>query len=336
MNVHLDKVTQKKKKFMQESNENTAIELLREMRLIHGRAILDAEAYIKTLGNKGIDNVTDDELLQLSANESLLKIIQIFIDRCVNKAYKQKRGIDTSLATTDVDDKSLESTTKKQKKSDSKETAAVNSAEKKNTSATKSVSETAQNNNVVARITRNGTGTDELSLTNIQTETDFGANRANASDLFSEGPQNTYSAVNTSDYVRNLGTTEAQQLVSEHGKESATAQTGGGKEKDVTKPTVVYYSMEGATRDEGCKHCWDFKPVWEKFEKQAPNKFSNLQVLKFDVLRAKDGVKEAARIGVTGFPTVLLYYNGKTYNIPTQQSVEGINKSIESIITKSK
>ena len=77
MNVHTNKVTSLKNQFVDQykSNEANTIQLLREMRIIHGCAIYDDVMDKQRLMNKSIHDVTDDEWIKLSTNASLLHCI---------------------------------------------------------------------------------------------------------------------------------------------------------------------------------------------------------------------------------------------------------------------
>jgi thiol-disulfide isomerase/thioredoxin len=78
--------------------------------------------------------------------------------------------------------------------------------------------------------------------------------------------------------------------------------------KDVTEKFknndayIEYYSMSR------CGHCNAFNPEWEKFAKGQSN------VIKYVIDKDVEARKKSEELGITGFPTVLVFKDGKKHS----------------------
>jgi thioredoxin 1 len=114
------------------------------------------------------------------------------------------------------------------------------------------------------------------------------------------------------DEINNLETTEANNLVEEYDKGLKGIKASM---YDVKKPTLVRFWANW------CGYSTQSKPAWDEFEKSSS--IPGLQIVDLDV--GNDPIKQnlAKKINVTGFPTILLFKDGKIYNCK-ERSVDGI------------
>ena len=99
----------------------------------------------------------------------------------------------------------------------------------------------------------------------------------------------------------------------------------GGNDNDIHKPTIVNYWSNT------CMPSIKFRPEWEKFKESARVNLPNLQVE--DVETSTNEARQVAKnAGITQYPTVKLYYNGKTYEYNGQRTVDALTRFVKSIV----
>lgn len=280
INVYTNEVTNLKHKFISQckTDEKAAIETLKHMRSIHGCAIYETSMDKDYIIEKNIDNVSENELIKLSINASLLHVIHSHIRCCERMLYKHKRA-NTTTESGSIIESPPESPPESPQDSP-KESKKYGVG------------------NIIAKIRETLSGVDEISLKNVGTET-------------SEVPETVVSRIskipviiptdtdNISDYIRNLTTSEAEHLASQYGET---------EEKTINKPTIINYWADW------CGFSKKFMPSWNEFKEHAHSQFPNLQVVDLNVGRNEKYRDVAENAGVKGYPTIILYRNGEKYN----------------------
>uniref|UniRef100_A0A6G6ABF4 Thioredoxin domain-containing protein n=1 Tax=Borely moumouvirus TaxID=2712067 RepID=A0A6G6ABF4_9VIRU len=296
LNVYLDEISSLKNTFFNgynNKNNNDSDNLLRRMRIIHGNAIREYTLLNLRMAQK--DAVTEDDLITLSVSDNLLDAIRKKINHSIIKYH--------------------ENINKKQNQTNQP----LNVAPKFN------------NGNY--RIRSNG-NVDELSISVPDTETNF--QRARTIQTTVGGENST-----TTDMI-NLNTDQAESLLSKYqtrdnfgtnntnnynnnndsnnnnistGITGNTGdmnnQTGGADPIDVTKPVLVNYYADW------CGVSRRFLPTWNKTRESFREKYPNLVVRDVNMKRDDPDVKElqgmASKLGVQGYPTLVLYKDGNVY-----------------------
>ena len=392
MNVHTNKITSLKNKFVtvcKTGDDKGTLEILKQMRIIHGCALYDSAIDKQNIFTKGVEHATDDDWIKLSTNDSFLYVMHDHIRYCEKLAYQCKKGSKTPISASS--DSELKTATQS---SNGKESSFANAMSKRTSSMDQSRATTITP--VVNKISEN---TEELSLQNIQTETpnytmsdmsefkpgdlfetddqetliakkigefgqnlsknaaDFGQNLTkkvteigqnltkNAAEIGQNLTKNVMTGgddMNTSEYINNITSTEASRLASEYQKMQPSINLShANKTLDVDKPTLVYYWADW------CGYSTKFNPTWKEFELNSKNKFPNLQVIELNVnddaqilngkkLSKQELNKLASDVGVQGYPSVVLFYNKKTYpKVVSKASVNDINNFISKIMAPS-
>ena len=311
INAHANEVSRLKSDFLRiyKTDEQSVDKIIRQMREIHGRAILDAAVFKQSIIAKGNDNISNDDRFKISSNASIIDLIHHHIRRCEKLAYEFKQrntknltgNVNSDTLTPDTDMLSKTLATK------------ANNAGKMN-----------------AIIRRNETGTDELSIQNIKTESASAPSNINASDLFSPADntsktnQGQTTPVNTTEYLERLSTDEAERMYQELNRNRTPGQTGGHEaaDKDINKPTLINYWADW------CPASKRFLPMWEQFKANAKAKYPQLQISDLNVGRNTKLNEIAKKAGVKGYPTVVLFYNNKIYHKVGGSSVEQLDQFI--------
>ena len=115
-------------------------------------------------------------------------------------------------------------------------------------------------------------------------------------------------------------------------------QTGGAETrvdvpkvtKNVENPTIINYWAEW------CGYSRQFNPIWNDFKKSAATKYPNLQIADYDVGNDDKRIAVSKKAGVTGYPTVVFFYNGNRYSQGGVRSVDKLNEFVDSVLKTGK
>lgn len=325
----LDKVIELKKNFLNlyrastsevKISENKDLrDIIQQMRVVHGETIY--RNAIETREINGTAQLTDNDKITLSCNASIIFCIQCEIKDCEILLFKnnnERPSISNDAGPTSNYAGPQESNYARTQESNYARTQASNYVGPSSVAKNIGSKYTSRTSNIVAEInpSNTGTGTDIITLRNLTTDTDNGnpESRGTNNSFFLKGGRD----MNT-EAIDNLETTELGHIYSEYEREQT-----GGIHKNATQPTIILYWADW------CGPSENFAPKWEEFKKQAPIRFPNLQVNELNIGK-DDELRELARtIGVEGFPSLVLFVNGKTYKIvPTKLSVEDISGFID-------
>ena len=83
-----------------------------------------------------------------------------------------------------------------------------------------------------------------------------------------------------------------------------------------SKKTLVLYHADW------CGHCKHFLPVWKKFVSQYPN-------IKTDSIECSNEANKAKCANIEGFPTVLLYVDGKPIQYNGDRTIDGLYNFVQ-------
>lgn len=355
---HVLKIENLKKKVIEiyKEDESKALGILKKMRIIHGCAIMDNDAFLDTIKTMDENSITDDDWIRLSTNDSLLRCMHSQIRCCEKKMYHYHKGnkasellsSETEEFDTDVSSEYSESDTPTE--STSLETQSSNlpsfsypprsiSTFRNNSNTYKERLVSSLNNNkVTGKLFKRG-DSDELSLYNYSTETENLPHQYE-NPLESEREVSVPVSLSTShlgssrpntlvDFINGSQTTIRHENLS-HRNLSKQNQRGGNKKKDLNKPTLVNYWANW------CSASNRFLPEWREFERMALEKFPNLQVEDVDVI-GKELSENAKKVGVQGYPTVVLFYDNKIHKArPGGMKKEDIVSFVNSIIHHNK
>lgn len=304
---YASRVTDLKKEFVKVcKDENKAVEILRQMRICHGIAICENQKDIGEI-NKKSENITEGDLIRISTNSSFLYIIHEHIRNCEKMLYAMKKR-------------------------------SIKPYQKDN--------EDISRNNISVNISKNADGINELSLSNMKTDTEkkididtselFSISNADNKKLehafFSTGGNcKQLINTNTSEYINNLTTTEAKKLFSEEKNQIGVVKPQIEK-LDIYKPTIINYWGDW------CGYSINFLPEWNKFKEDVEflKQYPELQVLDFHVAyNDKEAANTAKKAGVKGYPTVILFYNNQRYSkVASNLTAKELKEFISSIIKK--
>lgn len=292
MNEHLENVKELKRQFSQiyqsvngDANHNQILKIIRDMRVIHGCAIYAAAVFRSNIGAKDPISVTDDEWIQLSANESVLSVIQDYIRKCENDLYRIKSSVTSaSNAITGL---------------------------KNSENMTNVGNDIAASSKVKPIIRTNADGTNELSIQNMTTEADTGSKTQEGGNCGMNTPPSSLSRIdsqNTTEILNGLTNTEADRMYKDY-QLKKRSQNGGNQNRqlDFKKPTIINYWADW------CPYSTKFTPQWKSFVEKAKSVYPDIQVLDLNVSKDPELQKLAQKVGVKGFPTLVYFNNNKKY-----------------------
>lgn len=255
-------------------------EHIKAMRLCHARAIISLEEYTKHV----CINKTTDDLLALSICTSLLYVIHLNVRQCEKLVYGDSFFNDSSsvgqiISNEDIPTPDLSTMNKNKNKI-----------------------------NITKHMTQNGT--EELNFHGLITSEQSALPPSNNSAPLppstnsctsSDSKQN---GLNT-EFINDMQTSDVKSFLTDG---AVHKQTGGDDPVlgfSTIKPTLINYWANW------CGFCKKFNPEWEKFKLEAKAKFPQLQICDLDVGRDADLDKLAKRVGVRGYPTIVLFANNK-------------------------
>ena len=256
MDIYINKVSGLKKQFIEKYkiDHKVALDILKQMREIHGCALNDDAIDKDNIIKKGYSNTNNSDWIKLSTNASLLYVIHSHIRYCERLAYDYKKGNLTNITSlneseTRIPEEKTEiseiiiqqpvSSIERPKKESSFELA----SKIKSFEPSKKSNQEIINKNIGYKISKTATGTrddnshpqflisstEELSLGNIESEPFLPSQQNITDDLFIDSVNNDnipsksnklniYKTENTSEYIKNMTSTEASKLASEYEK----------------------------------------------------------------------------------------------------------------------
>lgn len=308
MNVYTNQITKLKSEFVSlfQKDENAAVNILKKMRIIHGLAIYDDVVEKNEAERRGTNELNEDVLIRLSTNSSMLHVMHSHVRQCERLAYNHKRGIAmNSLLSSDETPifKKLESFTKDKKY---------------NPSLSGNLSSNSDTHNIFEPSGSHEQNTFKL---NVPVAVDSQHTKIQkGSGCHAKPTTTTTDSFDTTEYINNLNTTEANKLVSEFENQQTNTKTN-------TSDKLLYYWANW------CPFSLKFNETWKEFIKNANAKFPNLHIQSTDVGKDNKKVNEALQMGVSSYPTIVVIHNGKTYSkTPTNMSVEDLARYLKDIL----
>lgn len=304
---HVSKVSELKKNFMQiyKSNQGAASNLLKQMKVYHGYAIYDAAMDKAKVFKNDSANIPESDWIKLSNDACFLYVIHSHIRRCQMLLYKLNNE-----NSDDFNEKISE----------------MSSPELKTVTP---INTDRNQKDIHITIRKNKTGTDEISIDNLKTDTESQNPSIHLSDIFTSEDKNNkknmgFSSIGAfTDYINNLNTSEANRLEKLYDKDELDLKNTEKKNFEVDKPTIINFWADW------CGWSKSFLPTWEKFREEAKKKFPNLQVGDLNTAHNKNFEAIAQNAGVTAYPTIVFFNKGSKYNTGASRlSVDDINKFI--------
>lgn len=177
---------------------------------------------------------------------------------------------------------------------------------------------------------QSGLSTSEISLSSSQQQSSQSAcpvasvrSNVTGSEISVKMPPSTeQQAGPTTEYISGLTTEGAERMYQEQRRQrggnasnealSSSSRAGQGHNfrtyNDITKPTLVNFWSHT------CGPSNAFLPTWNTFVQNAKEKYPNLQVYGVDVGSDPQGYRDIiARAGVTAYPALVLFKDGKSY-----------------------
>lgn len=309
LNLYVDKITNLKKEFVSiyekkgKKASSELNEILKKMRILHGHAIYDNFcACLKITKN----NLSDIDYIDLSVDASFLHIMHNHIRYCERLAHGNGDNTspeNNSHTTVSYNKHPVEVNHTEELSIDIPDTETANKA------LTKELS-------------------DAVSVNDL-----FEKPQSGGFSFFGGTEKNT--DMNTTEYINNITTGEAARLMESMGSTdnnhdiltdiNSTTRTS----LDTEKPTLIYYWADW------CGYSQKFNPVWKDFKKVAHKVFPNLQIVDLNVARDEELNKLAHDAGVDGYPTIVLFINGKKYQlVASRSSVDDIKKFLKEKLSK--
>lgn len=189
---------------------------------------------------------------------------------------------------------------------------------------------------------QSGLSSSEISLSSSQQQSSKSAcpiasirSNGNGSEISVKMPASTeQQAGPTTEYVSGLSTEGAERMYQEQRRQrggQASSQTFDYNyirtQNDVTKPTLVNFWSRT------CGPSNAFLPTWNTFVENAKTKYPSLQVQAVDVESDPQGYRDIiARVGVSAYPTLVLFKDGKSYqkigNMPLKTIEDFVEKHL--------
>jgi hypothetical protein len=274
------------------------LEIIKEMRMIHGRAIYELDNYKKNMAP------IPENFIMISKGESIIYVIHAKIRKIEKKFYKK-----TSNSNSD---------------SYSLSPSAINKKYFSN--------EYFDASKIKARLTSDTAGDKLVSISGIETTPhqqkkviqpmqptqQIQAMKNENKPMLQKGGY--VDEINT-DYFDDMSSEEADRIL-----KTPMEHKAGKSQLDITKPTIINYWANW------CGPSNHFFPEWTKFKNDAMKSLPGVQVLDLDV--TKNLNKLAMDAGVKGFPTVVVFNKGKMHHMvcagaTAQKLMEFVKKCLQ-------
>jgi thiol-disulfide isomerase/thioredoxin len=294
-----------------------AINIIADMRVLHTKCLYcHCDSISKSAGKQ------QNELIQISVNESALHVAHCIIRRSEKKIFGDKLSdVDTDIGT---DSKTIQ----KNSRPYTVRSQVFNSM---------SGSEPSKCNAVIRRNPE--TGVNEISIHGLSPS--LSTSMGNSDSFFvaeTSKPTSTYKSANTnsknifdiasslnntSDRLGNMGSTEANKLLSTSNTFRRFRQGGGADKFDVNKATLINFWADW------CPASIAFLNDWNKFKEDAVNKYPDLQVIDLNVQRDENKVNIAKSANVNAYPTLVLFCNDEVNHSAGGRSPSAVSKFVD-------
>ena len=339
INQCTSKVSELKNNFINliNSNPEAALDILKEMRINLGLAIYYDEISKKNIINKSKNKISEDDLINLSASTSQIYCIHSNIRYCEKLLYKNKQGYTTNTLmsdTTGSDNVTLNSNAdadadipRSKSKYQSQSTYLPVKYNDSNMSAKSNIGQASQKRYNI-RPGPNGTD-DVISIQGLRSESDYGQllkqTGGDKEELVTDTDND---PINTTEYINNLTTTEARNLETNIDNNTGSAATTDTEATEINpnNPTLVNYWADW------CPASNRFLTVWNEFKKNYKQDFPDLNVISINVQKNPELQALATKVGVVGYPSLILFYNNKIYKKTGGTPLQEIKNFINGII----
>lgn len=285
--------------YLKNNDKKQCIEIIKKMRIIHGKTIIDAEKYKLAIIDKKI--VDEFDWIKLSTNQSFLVIIHKTIRQCEKNVYDKSNNTRSEFANLTTSD-SIES----DKLSDKINNLSTTSASAKSYRSLKNVD----------------VGDEEIiSLDLSQSDTE---NSLKITDL--KLTDTKYNEKEPAKRCR-LERTNEDYLGEKVISENKYIFNG----LDIRKPTVVNFWASW------CSYSNKFLPEWEKLKQCVLKEYPEVQITDLDVGNDRKLNEYAQEAGVNGYPTIVFFINKRKYSLVAGNKTKlDVEKFISNILNKEK
>ena len=90
---------------------------------------------------------------------------------------------------------------------------------------------------------------------------------------------------------------------------------------EVERKVTLYYMN-------GCKHCDDFKPVWEEIKERIKKINKSNKMVQFAVFEADENPEEIKQAEINGFPTINITIGDRTFEYSGERKVDPIMNTL--------
>lgn len=343
------------KKTSVEADKEIANGILRQMHILHGHAIYKNYLEKKSI-ESDLSHLTDENSIKLSVDASLLNLMQNLLRSCI-KMLDHTNKIYTENISTDTQSKLSLSP----RQSPSK------------------ISQLQLDGGREVKIVSKPDNVEELSLGGIINQSDFQPSMI-SEKFFTEkkmgGARSSEISVpidqdGMTDYIQNIGTSEAARMLSDYEKDYD--QNGGsgpyltvGENVKIQAPMGIPIQMPvgmpvgmpmgmpvGMSMGmpmgmpmslnnptlinywaDWCGHSRQFLPIWKAFKEAARQRYPQLQVTELNIGRNRELEALAREVGVMGYPSVVFLHGGNVHHMKDARTLENIGKFVDSVMNK--
>lgn len=330
MTNHIRDICQLKTKFMNtyKNNPEDAKKYIEEMRMIHGCSIYDEYSDLRDIDPKTANN---NDWIKLSSNSSCLYLIHNYIRTCEKLMFKNKSG--QNVSSLSVSESEIPKSFRLF--SDTQRTAPTFSKRNTGTEELSLHPEKFKTEHVeFEKINLNPSDlfvrSDNLPYKHTSITKTITPERKKFSII--TPPMHRTSSLTQSlgstEAINRLTNTEAAKLINEY-DQNITQMIGGSvgtasemksslrdnftrghdhQHYDPKKTTVIYYWADW------CGYSQRFQNEWINLQTMLRNEYPDIQFCNLNVKRDKELIKLAECIGVRGYPTIVLFHQGKIHH----------------------